>query len=138
MRHWDMVDALSVVGAVAAAIGLLWSASKIEPHWASKDGRRMIARVQPLGSQDVPAGRWREMRVLVDGRSVVLSSRGFGASALTGEFRARGKSPNPPRRRAIYVLEGERRVLLRVPTNSRAVPVLDALLDGSTTGQPER
>lgn len=123
-----MVDVLTTGGALAVFGGLVWVAYRIEPHWASKDGRRMIARVQPLGQRDEPEGRWREMRVAVDGTTVTLSSRGLGSLALRGIYRARGKSPQPPKRRAIYILEGERRILLRVPANSRAVPVLDALV----------
>lgn len=91
----------------------------------------MIARVQPLGQRDEPDGRWREMRVAVDGTTVTLSSRGLGSLSLRGTYRTRGKSPQPPRRRAIYVLEGDRRILLRVPANSRSVPILDALVASS-------
>jgi|GEM_PF-4682208 len=91
----------------------------------------MIARVQPLGQRDEPDGRWREMRVAVDGTTITLSSRGLGSLPLRGTYRARGKSPQPPKRRAIYILEGERRILLRVPSNSRSVPLLDALVTPS-------
>lgn len=91
----------------------------------------MIARVQPLGQRDEPDGRWREMRVAADGTTITLSSRGLGSLSLRGTYRVRGKSPQPPRRRAIYILEGERRILLRVPSNSRAVPVLDSLVTSS-------
>lgn len=127
-----MVDVLTSAGALVVFGGLVWVAFRIEPHWASKDGQRMIARVQPLGQRDAPDGRWREMRVAVDGTTVTLSSRGLGSLSLRGTYRARGKSPEPPKRRAIYILEGERRILLRVPSNSRAVPVLDALAASSS------
>lgn len=126
-----MVDVLTTAGALVVFGGLVWVAYRIEPHWASKDGRRMIARVQPLGQREEPDGRWREMRVSVDGAAVTLSSRGLGSLSLRGTYRARGKSPQPPKRRAIYILEGERRILLRIPSNSRAVPVLDALVASS-------
>lgn len=126
-----MVDVLTTAGALVVFGGLIWVAYGIEPHWASKDGRRMIARVQPLGQRDEPDGRWREMRVAADGTTITLSSRGLGSLSLRGTYRVRGKSPQPPRRRAIYILEGERRILLRVPSNSRAVPVLDSLVTSS-------
>lgn len=132
MRHWGMVDVLTTAIALAVFGGLVWLAYRIEPHWASKDGRRMIARVQPLGSRDEPDGRWREMRASIDGESLTLSSRGLGSLSLRGMYRVRGKSPQPPKRRAIYILEGERRLLLRLPDNSRAVPVLDAMIESTS------
>lgn len=89
----------------------------------------MIARVQPLNSRDEPEGRWRDMRIFVDGTTITLNSRGFSSLGLRGNYRLKGKSPAPPRRREIYVLEGEQRALLRIPANSRAVPVLESLLD---------
>lgn len=89
----------------------------------------MIARVQPLGVRDEPDGRWREMRVFVDGTTVTLATRGFSAYSLRGTYRVAGKSPQPPPRRAIYILDGERRVLLRIPAKSHAKPVLDKLID---------
>ena len=124
-----MSNVLSTLTTIIILGGLAWVAFKLEPHWASKDGRRMIARVQPLGARDEPDGRWREMRVFIDGETVSLTTRGFGSFALRGTYRAKGKSPEPPRGRAIYILDGERRVLLRIPANSRAVPVLDSLID---------
>lgn len=127
-----MVDVLTTVIALMAFGGLVWLAYRIEPHWASKDGRRMIARVQPLGGRDEPDGRWREMRASVDGESVTLSTRGLGSLGLRGVYRVRGKSSQPPKRRAIYILEGERRLLLRIPSNSRAVPVLDSMITSAS------
>jgi hypothetical protein len=124
-----MVDALFSISAFALFGGLVWLALQLEPHWASKDGRRMIARVQPLGPRDEPDGRWRDMRIFIDGQNITLSTRGVGSSGLRGNYRAKGKSPEPPRRREIYILQGEHRVLLRVPSNSRAVAVLDGLLN---------
>lgn len=132
MRHLDMVDALITAIALVVFGGILWLAFRIEPHWASKDGRRMIARVQPLGGRDEPGGRWREIRATVDGATITLSTRGLGSMSLRGTYRVLGKSPQPPKRRAIYILEGERRLLLRIPSNSRSIPVLDAMI-GSTS-----
>lgn len=124
-----MSDVVSTLTTFVLIGGLVWMVFKLEPHWASKDGKRMIARIQPLGQHDEPEGRWREMRVFIDGNIIALSTRGIGSSGLRGTYRAKGKSPEPPRRREIYILQGEYRVLLRVPSNSRAVPVLDGLLN---------
>lgn len=127
-----MVDVLTIAGVSIVFSGLVWLAYRIEPHWASKDGTRMIARVQPLGPRGEPDGRWREMRVAVDGTTLTLSSRGLGSLSLRGTYRALGKSPQPPKRRVIYVLDGERRILLRIPSNSRAVSVLDATITSAS------
>lgn len=124
-----MSSALSTLFTVVLLGGLVWLAFQIEPHWVSKDGRKMIARVQPLSSQDQPDGRWREMRIFIDGTTITVNSRGLSSFGLRGTYRVAGKSPAPPRRREIYILNGERRILLRVPASSRAVPVLEALLD---------
>ena len=124
-----VLDLLTTVAATAGFAGLVWLAFVIEPHWASKDGRRMIARVQPLGDRDEPQGRWREMRAFIDGDIITLNSRGFTSFGLRGDYRVRGKSPHPPRRREIYILDGPQRVLLRVPSTSRAIAALDGLLD---------
>lgn len=124
-----MSGVVSTLTTIVLIGGLVWMAFKLEPHWASKDGRRMIARVQPLSSRGEPEGRWREMRVFVTGSTVTLSNRGLGSFALRGDYRVKGKSPEPPRRRAIYILEGDQHVLLRIPSNSRALVVLEDLLD---------
>lgn len=107
---------------------MLVAASRMEPHWASRDGQRFISRVQALGQHDVPEGPWREMRLLVDGNSLIAGSRGFRAARLRGHYVVIAKSPDPPRKKAIYVLSGPQKVLIRLPDNSRAVPHLDAML----------
>ena len=123
-----MADVVLTIGAVAVCVAMLVAASRMEPHWASKDGERFIARVQALGPHDVPDGAWREMRFLVDGRSLIAGSRGFRGARLRGHYSVVAKSPNPPKKKAIYVLSGPQRVLVRLPENSRAIPHLDVML----------
>lgn len=123
-----MADVALTLGAVTVCVGMLVAAYRMEPHWASKDGERFIARVQALGPHDTPDGAWREMRFLVDGGSLIVGSRGFRGSRLRGHYNVIAKSPNPPRKRSIYVLSGPQRVLLRLPENSRAVPHLERQL----------
>lgn len=123
-----MADLVLTIGAVAACVAMLVAASRMEPHWASRDGERFIARIQTLGPHDTPDGAWREMRFLVDGRSLIAGSRGLRGARLRGHYSVVAKSPNPPKKKAIYVLSGPQRVLLRLPDNSRAVPHLDAML----------
>lgn len=109
-------------------VAMLVAAYRMEPHWASKDGERFIARIQALGPHDIPDGAWREMRFLVDGRALIAGSRGLRGTRLRGHYSVIAKSPEPPKKKAIYVLSGPQRVLLRVPDNSRAIPHLDAML----------
>lgn len=121
------VDTLWLIAALAVCGLLAWVALRIEPHWVSKDGERFTCRVQRLG-QDAPQGRWREMRGHVDGNSVVLATRGLIPNSMSGRYSVEVRSPNPPKRRALWLLEAERqRVVLRIPESSRAVPRIDAL-----------
>lgn len=88
----------------------------------------MIARVQSLGPQDQPDGTWKEVRVLVDGEHLVVSAKGPRAWKVRGRYRPVAKSPNPPHKREIYILQGEAKILLRIPASSRAVVVIDSLI----------
>jgi hypothetical protein len=127
-----VVDALLTIAAVAVCGGMIWLAVRIEPHYVSRDGRRMVARMQGLGQYDLPEGRWREMRIRVDGNRLTVTARGVRGMPLRGQYTVQGKSPEPPRRRELYILVGERKALLRVPSSSRAVDVLDAMISRGT------
>ncbi len=121
----DVVSAIAFLGVCG---GLFWLLSRHETHWVSKDGYRMIARVQSLGPGDQPEGTWKDVRVLVDGEHLIVSSRGPRAWKLRGRYKALAKSPDPPARREIYILQGDVRILLRIPSTSRAIVVIDSLL----------
>jgi hypothetical protein len=123
-----MWSTLALIGAFAACGLMLWGASRIEPHWASKDGNRFTCRVQRLGPHDAPVGAWREMRALVDGETMTLSARGLRGRELRGAYHVVAKSESPPKNREIYICTGPARILLRLPSSSRAVPILDEML----------
>jgi hypothetical protein len=123
-----LIDIGTTVGFLGVCGALFWLLSRHEPHWSSKDGRRMIARVQSLGPQDQPDGTWKEVRVLVDGDHLVVSAKGPRAWKVRGRYRPVAKSPNPPHKREIYILQGEAKILLRIPASSRAVVVIDSLI----------
>jgi hypothetical protein len=123
-----VLDIALAVVIVAACVAMLVAASRMEPHWVSKDGQRFIARMQSLGLHDTPEGPWREMRILVDGTSLIVGARGFRGARLRGHYNVVAKSPEPPRKRAVYVIAGPHKALLRLPDTSRAVPHLDDLL----------
>ncbi len=122
-----MWSTLALIGAFAICGLMLWGASKIEPHWVSKDGERFTCRVQRLGQYDAPLGSWREMRAIVEGGNLRLSARGLRGREMYGEYLVVGKSEDPPKGKAIYICAGPARVVLRIPANSKAVPVLDGL-----------
>lgn len=127
-----VVRVIEVLGTVVVCAGLLWLARRIEPHWASKDGHRFVGRVQVLGTHDLPEGPWREIRASVDdGTRLVVTARGLGGRGLGGNYRVASASPSPPRGKAVFVLVGEKRLVLRVPATSRARPVLDSLVGAS-------
>ena len=115
---------------IVGCAGLLaWAAFRIEPHWCSKDGSRMIARAQQLSQPNRSAARWNEVRVFVDEDTVVLRTRAMRSTGLRGEYRVVGKSPTPPKKQEIYVLRGEHEVLIRVPKDSRAIKTFEELLN---------
>ena len=123
-----MADLVSVI-AVLGVCGLgYWLLSRIEPHWSSRDGHRMIARAQALGPFDVPEGTWKEVRAFIDGDLVHVTGRGPLGRRLRGRYRPVAKSQNPPARREIYILQGDLRILLRLPSSSRSIVVIDELM----------
>lgn len=116
--------------AALAVCGLLaWAAFRIEPHWCSKDGQRMIARAQERPKINHSSSSWSEVRVFVDDDVVILRTRGLRAAGLRGEYHVIGKSPEPPKKREIYILRGEKEVFLRIPTDSRGIATLEGLLN---------
>ena len=118
---------------VIAFCGLLaWAAFRVEPHWCSKDGRRMIARAQLLPKPHQPASRWNEVRVFVDDNTVILRTRRVRATGLRGEYQVVGKSPMPPKKQEIYVLRGDQEVFIRIPQSSRAITTFEGLLSSKT------
>lgn len=126
-----MASTLLTLGVVILGGLALWWAARVEPHWASRDGQRFIARVQMLRLGDQPDGRWREVRAGVTlERTLVIRPRGIAAGAVRGEWRLVNASVDERRRRAVYVaarVDGDDRLVLRIPLSSRARPVLDAL-----------
>ena len=124
-----MWSTLALIGAFVACGLMLWGASRIEPHWSSKDGVRFTCRVQRLGQYDAPLGSWREMRAMVNGDRVELSSRGVRGRDMRGTYALLAQSESPPKGKAIFICDGPARVLLRIPANSRAVPLLEDRLN---------
>jgi hypothetical protein len=119
---------IETIALLAVCAGLLWVARGIEPHWSSNDGRHFIARAQLLGPGDVPEAGWKEVRGSIEGEVVRLRARGIRAVRLRGDYRVATRSPAPPKGKAVFLLVGEQRIVLRLPSKSRSVPVLDELV----------
>ncbi len=131
-----MTDLLWTVGAIVVCVGLFLLATRLEPHWVSKDGQRFVTTAEPTDRYGLSSGRRREVRVsiLPDG-GLVVARRSLQRST-SSVWRISAKSPKPPQGKEIYVLrpipadETGQHLALRVPTKSRIVPRLDELVPG--------
>lgn len=113
---------------------MLWVAFRMEPHWASKDGHRFLTMAQPVDRHGRALERRYEVRGMVsaDGQ-LHLTRRGVMRRDRGQLFQVVGPSPSPPAGKAIYVLDADppsadgAHLLLRLPSSSRAIAVLDQL-----------
>jgi hypothetical protein len=116
---------------VAAGIGLIVLSSRMEPHWCAKDVSAFTCRVQELTLRGDPITRWQ------DARAVVVDD----AVSVTRKTLMRPTGPEPPRRvllrapaapsgRAVFLLDGQPQLALRVPQRSPAVARLEAIAEG--------
>ncbi len=87
-----------------------------------------MTQAQGMESSRALPTRWLEVRVTVIDNDLIVTSRGLQAIKLRGTYVVTGKRLSTPKYKEIYVLQGEKQVLLRIPNNSRSIPVLDALL----------
>ena len=121
-----------VIGAVLVGL-LILSRRRVEPHWTSKDGRAFLCRVQELGPDGGPTSGWYEARAKVMGESVLLKARILTHRSAAWDARTvMQRAPDGDSPFAVYLLDGDPEVLLRVPNYSEAVHVLDDLLSGGS------
>ncbi|MFT3854152.1 MAG: hypothetical protein QM733_15625 [Ilumatobacteraceae bacterium] len=130
-----MSTVLWVVVPLVVVVLMYWLSLRIEPHWVSKDGHRFITTVQAITGHGEPEGRPKEAKVLVlPNDRLQLSQRRFLAKSLNEQWRVAGKSPTPPKRKAVYLLHAADddgaggQLALKLPDNSRAVPILDEIV----------
>lgn len=160
----EMASVLILIAVVGGCGLMLWASHKMEPHWVSKDGERMICFGQGMSRNGVPSGRWRELRISttygnrVDvrprrGSLAVERPTGTMASAL-GIVRRRGpqgstwtvvgQTDTPLRNRVLYILGGNTdpnmpdMIAIRLPAKSKAIPVLEAIATNRTDRAPSR
>ena len=147
-----MTDALLVLAVVAVCIAMLWASVKLEPHWVSKDGSRLICYGQGLTRAGIPIGRWRELRIMqVNNESVeVRPRRGSlsqqhnnanigvrswinGTSRRPTYWRVSGRTDSAAKRKVVYMLvscndpDAPDMLAIRLPADSRAVAMLESL-----------
>lgn len=125
-----MGNVLSTVGFLAV-IGLLaWVGWGLEPHWASKDGRKFMCRMQLLPTEATDKPRWHDVKVAVDESELIVLARSRHARDLRGGWRIVGAVNDDQRKRRVYELRGRNddSARLRVPLHSRCVAVLDPLV----------
>jgi hypothetical protein len=129
MFAFDLIDVMWIVLSAAVIAALFWFAFRIEPHWSAKDGKSFTCRVQAIRRSGAIEGRWREARGIVSGNEVKLIVRGLGQMVTPYEaHQVLRRADAPPKGRAIFVLSGDPMYLLRVPSSSPAVPVLQAMI----------
>ena len=124
----ELSNAISVVAFFAVGFGLLRVINRYEPQWVSRDGLRFTAKICLDSATNA---KWVEVRVLVDGKLIIVSGRGRKARALRGKWKVSYSADIETDRRRHYVIvrsgETESNALIRVPSTSRCIAVLDAL-----------
>jgi hypothetical protein len=134
-KLWPMNDWVWTVLFLAAVLGMWLLSTRMEPHYSSRDGRRFMANAQEI-VDGKPVGRMRETRVQVMQDGLLHCARKKLVKRDTAEYVLVGESPNPPRRRRVYLAHAmsdgmttsASELAIRVPANSRVVPVLDEVL----------
>ena len=124
-----MTNLLSTVGFFAIVGLLAWLGWGLEPHWAAKDGRRFMCRMQLVPLDAHERTRWHDVKVSVDEGELFVFARSRRAGDLRGTWRVVGAVDDPAKRRRIFELRNRNddAASLRVPQNSRCVPVLNQL-----------
>ncbi len=163
-----MASVLSFIALVAVCAAMWWFAYKLEPHWVSRDGQRVVCYGQPLDKHGASQGRWRELRVtkvksntvevrVRRGSLVVDRYAQRGGVSLAGDivkrrgkkptyWRVVGQTPDPPRKKVVYLLnspndqELPEMLAIRLPANSKAIPMLESVSVSRTAerGQPSQ
>ncbi|MCU1365536.1 MAG: hypothetical protein JWN39_1175 [Ilumatobacteraceae bacterium] len=160
----EMASVLILIAVVGGCGLMLWASHKMEPHWVSKDGDRMICFGQGMSRNGLPSGRWRELRIsTTHGNRVEVRPRrgslaierptGSMASAAglvkrrgpkSSTWSVVGQTETPLRNRVLYILGGNTdpnmpdMIAIRLPAKSKAIPVLEAIAVNRTDGAAVR
>lgn len=125
----NLLNLLSTVVFFAAGIALLRWINRFEPQWVSRDGQRFSARM----TEDKPdSSKWADVRVTIDQNQLIIFGRGRRGRSFRGRWNLSYSALSEDSKRRHYVvvneIDGDDRAVLRVPTNSRCVVALDALI----------
>lgn len=125
-----MTNVLSTVAFIGVVGLLAWLGWGLEPHWTSKDGRKIMCRMQLHPQDPSERPRWHDVKIAVDGRDLYVLARSRRAINLRGNWRIVGAIDDDEGRRRIYELRSlnDDAASLRVPLKSRCVTVLDELV----------
>jgi hypothetical protein len=135
------MEVLWFVLAVALCVGLAWLGLRIEPHFVSKDGSRFLCMGQKLNLQGDHLGRWRETRVVIEHHGGIQVDQKRHMRRTTTFWRVEARSPEAPKRKAVFLLKGHDDhgdpvlLALRLPAKSRAVESLSALVRGAAAAE---
>ena len=153
-----MGSTIAIIAVLGACVLMLWLSFKYEPHWVSRDGQRMRCYGQIVSRSGESTGRWRELlvgrnddttvavrprrgslavsnyRPGTTGRSTLLARR----TKRPSYWRVLGTNPAPESRKVIYLLSTSdpafpEMLAIRLPTNSRAIAMLDGLIVNPAT-----
>ena len=126
----NLFNVISVAAFFALGFGLLRFINRFETQWVSQDGLRFTARIS---LDSATQEKWHEVRVLIDGKTLIISGRSKKAKQFRGNWNLSYKADIQDDRRRHYVISrrDDPKVtgLLRVPATSRCVAELDALAE---------
>jgi hypothetical protein len=128
-----------VIG-VGACAALLYLAYVIEPHWVAKDGSRFLTTSETIDHQGKVVSRRREVRGTIMSDGLIMLGKRSMLKTRSSLWRIAGKAPERKRGRLLYILDtvppdpmGEQ-MILRIPSSSKLVPRLDALVPQPGSG----
>jgi hypothetical protein len=112
-------------------VAMYWFGYRMEPHWVSKDTNRFMTNAQVIEGHG-QAGRRMEVRATFTDDGHVLIGRRRVLKSDPAVYRVTAKSPQPPKGKAIYLLERVPKpddgslLMLRMPASSPVIARMDA------------
>ena len=133
----QVVNVASSLAFIAALSALIWWLRTRAQHWSSEDGTRCICQMTLALTGTTP--KWVEARIVIDTANAVVmcKSRGKRGRTIHGSWKVIGEphvshigSSDSTTRTYALCRNNDNDVLamLRIPTTSNSVSVLDALL----------
>lgn len=132
-----MADGLFVLGVFAVCGGMLWLSRRIEPHFVSRDGRRMLCMSQTVPRQMTDDfGKLRETRCTINADATVTVSTKVLGRRQHGCYRVAGRAAQDDPKKVHYLLRpcqqsaDSNDMILRLPSSSKALDDLDSIATG--------